>query len=85
MNGSVSGVTHLLHATGMKLTNGPLIHGLEDSGALGGSGSQPFCFTNPDSNRLEIYADMMRVPDGEEFPRREYADVMQTRFKGEEL
>jgi hypothetical protein len=30
---------------------------------------------DPDGNRLEIYTDMMKVPEGEEFPRQEYADV----------
>jgi len=74
-----------LHAKGVKLTNGPLIHGLEGGGTLGGSGSRSFYFTDPDGNRLEIYTDMMRVPDGEPFPRKEYADVMQTLFNGEDL
>lgn len=62
-----------LHAKGVKLINGPLIHGIEGGGNPGGSGSRSFYFNDPDGNRLEIYADMMRVPNGEEFPRQEYA------------
>ncbi len=65
-----------LHAKGVKLVAGPLIHGIEGGGNLGGSGSRSFYFSDPDGNRLEIYADMMRVPDGEQFPRQEYADAM---------
>ena len=38
--------------------------------AFGGSGSRSFYFLDPDGNRLEIYTDMMKVPDGEQFPRR---------------
>lgn len=65
-----------LHAKGVKLVAGPLIHGIEGGGNLGGSGSRSFYFHDPDGNRLEIYADMMRVPHGETFPRQEYADAM---------
>jgi hypothetical protein len=42
---------------------------------LGGSGSRSFYFLDPDGNRLEIYTDMMKVPEGERFPRTEYAEV----------
>jgi len=66
-----------LHAKGVKLINGPLIHGFESGGNLSGSGSRSFYFHDPDGNRLEIYTDMMRVPNGEEFPRPEYAKAMQ--------
>ena len=66
-----------LQAKGVKLINGPLIHGIEGGGGVGGSGSRSFYFKDPDGNRLEIYTDMMRVPNGEEFPRQEYANVLQ--------
>lgn len=71
-----------LHAKGVKLLNGPLIHGIEGGGNLGGSGSRSFYFLDPDGNRLEIYADMMRVPNGEEFPRKEYAEAMKAFVNG---
>jgi catechol 2,3-dioxygenase-like lactoylglutathione lyase family enzyme len=71
-----------LHAKGVKLISGPLIHGIEGGGNLGGSGSRSFYFLDPDGNRLEIYADMMRVPNGEEFPRQEYAAAMQACMNG---
>jgi hypothetical protein len=29
--------------------------------------------TDPDGNRLEIFTDGMKVPNGEPFPREEYA------------
>jgi catechol 2,3-dioxygenase-like lactoylglutathione lyase family enzyme len=66
-----------LHSRGVELVTGPLVHGMEAGGNLGGSGSHSFYFNDPDGNRLEIYTDMMRVPDGEEFPRKEYAEAMQ--------
>jgi catechol 2,3-dioxygenase-like lactoylglutathione lyase family enzyme len=72
-----------LHTKGVKLINGPLIHGIEGGGNLGGSGSRSFYFHDPDGNRLEIFADMMRVPNGEEFPRKEYAEAMQAYVNGE--
>ena len=71
-----------LHAKGVKLINGPLLHGLEGGGNLSGSGSRSFYFLDPDGNRLEIFADMMRVPNGEEFPRQEYAEAMQAYVNG---
>jgi len=71
-----------LHAHGVKLINGPLIHGMEGGGGIGGSGSRSFYFLDPDGNRLEIYADMMRVPNGEEFPRQEYAEAMKAYENG---
>jgi catechol 2,3-dioxygenase-like lactoylglutathione lyase family enzyme len=71
-----------LHAKGVKLINGPLLHGMEGGGNLSGSGSRSFYFLDPDGNRLEIYADMMRVPNGEEFPRKEYAEAMKAYVNG---
>jgi len=65
-----------LHSRGVKPIMGPLTHGIEGGGNLGGSGSRSFYFLDPDGNRLEIYADMMRVPNGEEFPRKEYAEAL---------
>ena len=64
------------------MINGPLIHGFESGGNLSGSGSRSFYFLDPDGNRLEIYTDMMRVPNGEEFPRKEYANVLQEYVSG---
>jgi glyoxylase I family protein len=72
-----------LHAKGIKLISGPLIHGFEGGGNLGGSGSRSFYFLDPDGNRLEIFTDMMRVPNGEEFPRKEYAEAMKAYANGE--
>jgi len=60
-----------------------LIHGFEGGGNLGGSGSRSFYFLDPDGNRLEIYTDMMRVPNGETFPRTEYAEAMKAYANGE--
>jgi catechol 2,3-dioxygenase-like lactoylglutathione lyase family enzyme len=65
-----------LHSHGVKIINGPLVHGLEGGGNLGGSGSRSFYFLDPDGNRLEIFADGMKVPNGEQFPRQEYAEAM---------
>lgn len=67
-----------LRRKGVEIVDGPLVHGPEGSGNgryLGGSGSRSFYFLDPDGNRLEIYTDMMKVPNGEQFPRAEYADV----------
>ena len=72
-----------LHSKGVKLVNGPLIHGLEGGGNLSGSGSRSFYFNDPDGNRLEIFTDMMRVPNGEEFPRKEYAEALKAYAKGD--
>jgi len=66
-----------VRAKGVDIVSGPLIHGFEGDGKnFGGSGSRSFYFLDPDGNRLEIYTDMMRVPNGEQFPRAEYADVL---------
>lgn len=63
----------------VEIVQGPLIHGPEGGSGPGsfegGSGSRSFYFLDPDGNRLEIYTDMMKVPEGEQFPRQEYADV----------
>lgn len=70
-----------LRQKGAKIVQGPLIHGPEGGDGpgrnLGGSGSRSFYFLDPDGNRLEIYTDMMKVPEGEQFPRTEYADVFE--------
>lgn len=67
-----------LHSNGVEFMTGPLIHGIEGGGNLSGSGSRSFYFKDPDGNRLEIFTDMMRVPNGEEFPRKEYAEALKT-------
>lgn len=68
-----------LRRKGVEIINGPLVHGPEGSKGryLGGSGSRSFYFLDPDGNRLEIYTDMMKVPEGEQFPRAGYADVFE--------
>ncbi len=66
-----------IRASDVQIVSGPLIHGFEGDGkSFSGSGSRSFYFLDPDGNRLEIYTDMMRVPNGEQFPRQEYADVL---------
>ena len=67
-----------LRSKGVEITDGPLIHGIEGGGNAGGSGSRSFYFEDPDGNRLEIFTDMMSVPNGEEFPRKEYAQAVQS-------
>jgi len=68
-----------LKRKGVEIVQGPLIHGPEGGDGpgrnFGGSGSRSFYFLDPDANRLEIYTDMMQVPEGEQFPRAEYAEV----------
>ena len=68
-----------LRRKGVQLVGVPLIHGAEGmvggGNMPGGSGSRSFYFNDPDGNRLEIYTDMMKVPNDEQFPRAEYADV----------
>ena len=46
------------------------------AGTWEGSGSRSFYFLDPDGNRLEIFCDGMKVPNGEQFPRAEYADAI---------
>ena len=62
---------------GVEIIEGPLVHGLEGGQGIGGSGSRSFYFLDPDGNRLEIYTEMMRVPNGEQFPRPEYARALE--------
>jgi catechol 2,3-dioxygenase-like lactoylglutathione lyase family enzyme len=68
-----------LKRKGVEIVQGPLIHGPEGGNgpgnAFGGSGSRSFYFLDPDGNRLELYTEMMKVPEGEQFPRTEYAEV----------
>lgn len=65
-----------LKRKGVEIVNGPLVHGAEgDPRNIGGSGTRSFYFLDPDGNSLEIYCDMMKVPNGEQFPRPEYRDV----------
>jgi glyoxylase I family protein len=70
-----------LHTKGVKIVNGPLTHGIESGGNIEGSGSRSFYFNDPDGNRLEIFTDGMKVPNGEEFPRKEYAEALQDFMK----
>ena len=65
-----------LHSKGVEPISGPLVHGIEGGGNLGGSGSRSFYFLDPDGNRLEIFTDSMKVPNGEQFPREEYVEAM---------
>ena len=71
-------VTHV-RSKGVEILSGPLVHGFEGDGrTFTGSGSRSFYFNDPDGNRLEIYTEMMTVPNGEQFPRAEYADLIET-------
>ena len=65
-----------IHTHGAEIVSGPLTHGIESGGNLEGSGSRSFYFLDPDGNRLEIFCDGMKVPNGEKFPRAEYADAI---------
>ena len=68
-----------LRQKGVAIVQGPLVHGPEGGDGPGrnpgGSGSRSFYIRDPDGNLVEIYTDMMKVPNGEPFPRREYAEV----------
>ena len=70
-----------LHTKGVKIINGPTTHGIESGGNIEGSGSRSFYFNDPDGNRLEIFTDGMKVPNGETFPRAEYADALEDFMK----
>ena len=63
------------------IVEGPLVHGFEGGRgpgtAIGGSGSRSFYLEDPDGNRIELFTDMMKVPDGEQFPRETYADLVE--------
>ncbi len=66
-----------LRSKGVEPISGPLVHGIEGGGTNpGGSGSRSFYFLDPDGNRLEIFTDAMKVPNGEQFPRAEYAEAV---------
>ncbi len=69
-----------LKRAGVTITSGPLVHGFEGGtgpGTLpGGSGSRSFYFEDPDGTSLELYTDMMKVPDGLPFPTPEYEDLV---------
>jgi catechol 2,3-dioxygenase-like lactoylglutathione lyase family enzyme len=65
-----------LHIHGVEIVNGPLTHGIENGDNIEGSGSRSFYFNDPDGNRLEIFTDGMKVPNGEQFPREEYAEAL---------
>ena len=55
-----------LKRKGVEIMSGPLVHGPESqSWNIGGSGTRSFYFLDPNGNSLEIYCDMMKVPNGE--------------------
>ena len=67
-----------IRSKGVEIVGGPVVHSFEGNpNNIYGSGSRAFYFCDPDGNRLEIYTDMMRVPNGEQFPRKEYADLIE--------
>ena len=70
-----------LERKGEKIVWGPLVHGFEGgdgAGTLvGGSGSRSFYLEDPDGNSIELFTDMMKVPDGEQFPRASYEDLVE--------
>ena len=69
-----------LQRRGVEIVWGPLVHGFEGgegAGTLaGGSGSRSFYLEDPDGNSIELFTDMMKVPDGEQFPRASYEDLL---------
>jgi catechol 2,3-dioxygenase-like lactoylglutathione lyase family enzyme len=66
-----------IRSKGVEPISGPLVHGIEGGGTNpGGSGSRSFYFLDPDGNRLEIFTEAMKVPNGEQFPRAEYAEAV---------
>ena len=58
-----------LQSKGVKPISGPLIHGFEGGGNLGGSGSRSFYFLDPDGNRLEIFSEVMDPEAGRQYMR----------------
>ncbi len=68
-----------LRRRGVEIVGGPLVHGLEGGRGpgtgIGGSGSRSFYVEDPDGNSIELFTEMMKVPDGEQFPREAYADL----------
>ncbi len=65
-----------IHSHGVELAGGPSVAGPEGGGGVGGSGSHHFYFLDPDGNRIEIFYGQIKVPNGEQFPREEYAEAM---------
>jgi catechol 2,3-dioxygenase-like lactoylglutathione lyase family enzyme len=69
-----------LKRSGVAITRGPYLHGFEGGTgpgtSPGGSGSRSFYFEDPDGNSLELYTDMMKVPDGQPFPPPDYEDLI---------
>ena len=69
-----------LKRRGVEIVNGPVVHGLEGRGGpgpfIGASGSRSFYLEDPDGNSIELFTDMMKVPNGEQFPRESYEDVV---------
>ncbi len=59
---------------GVKIAHGPLVHGPEGDGFLGGSGNRAFYFCDPDGNYIEVYCDItvFEEEDGG-VPRKEVA------------
>ena len=70
-----------LHAKGVKMTSGPLVHGIEGVRNLAGSGTRSFYFSDPDGNNLEIFTDMIQIHDEGMFPPEEYADAMKAHLE----
>ena len=70
-----------LERRGVEIVWGPLVHGLEGGDGpgtlVGGSGSRSFYLEDPDGNSIELFTDMMKVPDGEQFPRASYEDLVE--------
>ena len=72
-----------LRRKGVEIVAGPFVHGIEgghggqnlNAAPMGASGARSFFFRDPDGNTLEIFTEMMTVPNGEYFPRQEYADI----------
>ena len=70
-----------LERRGVEIVSGPLVHGLEGGDGpgtlVGGSGTRSFYVEDPDGNSIELFTDMMKVPDGEQFPRSSYEDLVE--------
>lgn len=66
-----------LKRRGVEIERGPMIHGPEggEDNEIGGSGSRSFYIRDAEGNSIELYCDMMRVPDGDPFPRKDYEDL----------
>ena len=70
-----------LERRGVEIVGGPLVHGLEGGDGpgtlVGGSGTRSFYVEDPDGNSIELFTDMMKVPNGEPFPRASYEDLVE--------